>query len=57
MRLITTLPPLTAAMRNPSSQGEIVRRVEDGMPAPPTASERKTLDALLLRIGEHAQLG
>ena len=35
--------------------GEIVRRVEDGMLAPLSASERKTLDALLLRIGEHAQ--
>jgi len=35
--------------------GEIVRRVEDGLLAPLSASERKTLDALLLRIGEHAQ--
>lgn len=32
--------------------GEIVRRVEDEMLAPLSASERRTLDALLLRIGD-----
>jgi DNA-binding MarR family transcriptional regulator len=37
--------------------GEIVRRVEDDLLAPLSASERKTLDALLLRIGEHAKPG
>jgi len=41
--------------RRLAEAGEIVRSVEDGMLAPLSASERKTLDALLLRIGEHAQ--
>ncbi|HTK49251.1 MAG TPA: MarR family transcriptional regulator [Gemmatimonadaceae bacterium] len=37
--------------------GEIVRRVEDRMLAPLSSSERKTLDDLLSRIGEHAKSG
>jgi DNA-binding MarR family transcriptional regulator len=36
---------------------EIVRRVEDRMLAPLSSSERKTLDDLLSRIGEHAKSG
>jgi DNA-binding MarR family transcriptional regulator len=43
--------------RRLAETGEIVRRVEDDMLAPLSASERKTLDTLLLRIGEHAQSG
>jgi hypothetical protein len=34
-----------------------VRRVEDRMLAPLSSSERKTLDDLLSRIGEHAKSG
>jgi len=43
--------------RRLAEAGEIVRRVEDDMLAPLSASERRTLDALLLRIGEHAKAG
>lgn len=43
--------------RRLAEAGEIVQRVEEGLLAPLSASERKTLDALLLRIGEHARPG
>jgi DNA-binding MarR family transcriptional regulator len=43
--------------RRLAEAGEIVRGVEDSMLAPLSATERKTLDALLQRIGEHAKPG
>src|SRR5438309_189642 len=41
--------------RRLAEAGEIVRKVEDAMLEPLSSKERATLDALLLRIGEHVK--